>query len=120
MPKEGGKAKAGGQNERMELIGRVRESCTGGRRRVSLGERAKGGQVVWCEREGGHAGRRKGRHGNKRANREKQKRKRGMRRDRDISNVLHLLTDTHKKHLHTLTHTREREVVLPSALLLAL
>ena len=59
---------------------------TGGKRR-GLGEGAKGGQVVWCEREEGHVGRRERRDGNKRANREKQREKRRAERDWDISNV---------------------------------
>lgn len=101
---------------RLERGGKGR---TEGKRR-GLGERAKGGQVVWCEREGGHAGGRDGRDGNKRANREKQREKEeqkgtGTAPSFDTSSPTHTL-----KHIHTLTHTRDSELVLASALLLAL
>lgn len=62
-----------------------RKARTGGKRR-GLGERAKGGQVVWCDREGGHAG--AGREGmGIREQTERKKRKRNAKRDWDISNV---------------------------------
>lgn len=85
--------------KKMELIGKGK-GRTGGKRE-GLGQRAKRGQVVWCEREGGHAGRRDGRNVNKRANREKQ-------REKKEGTKISLQTHTQT---YTLTDTRDRELV---------
>lgn len=85
---EGGKAKAGGQNERMELIGKGRERTDRKKEKRVGRERAKGGQVVWCERRGRTCGTHGGKGMGIREQTERNKReKRGAKRDWDISNV---------------------------------
>lgn len=87
----------------MEKGGKER---TGGKR-GGLDERAIGGQVVWRGRDGGHVGRREGRDGNKRG-----KKRREMQKGTEISPTFDTSSPATHKHIHTLTRTRDTELVL--------
>lgn len=92
-----GRQKAGGQNERVEVIWKKEGKKDRQReRRRAPGERAKGGQIVGYETEGGHMGRREGRNGNKSKQREKEQRRgTGIPPTFDTSSKTHTRTHTH-------------------------